>query len=243
VPQPFSNHNGGQLQFGPDGMLYIGMGDGGAGGDPQGHGQNSATLLGAMLRIDVTGGDPYRIPPDNPFAGGGGRPEIWATGMRNPWKFTFDGDDLYIGDVGQDQREELNLVNASTSAGANFGWRVLEGTRCTNLGGGEACDSTTFTPPIVEYDHDTGCSITGGFVYRGRAIPALDGVYFYADYCTGLLRSMRWTNGRVSDLWDWKPVLDPDSKLATLSSFGEDLDGELYLISLDGVIWKLVPAE
>jgi glucose/arabinose dehydrogenase len=227
IDQPWGNHNGGHLLFGRDGLLYIGMGDGGAAGDPRDNAQNPDSLLGKMLRLDVDAESP--------------KPEVIQVGLRNPWRYSFDRKtgDLYIGDVGQDRFEWVLAVPAGKLTGHNFGWNVTEGFRCF---GAAECDRSRFTPPILDYDHRVGCSITGGHVYRGRAIPELDGVYFYADYCTAILRSLRWVDGRAVDLWDWRPVLDPDSKLSTLSSFGEDDDGELYLVSLDGAIYRLVRA-
>jgi len=226
VEQPWANHNGGHLAFGPDGKLWIGLGDGGSGGDPMGNGQDELALLGKMLRLDV----------DRPNV----RPEIVAKGLRNPWRYSFDRKtgDLYIGDVGQNAWEEIDVV-AFPQLGdrPNFGWNIAEGAGCYRR---KTCKLAGMTPPAVEYPHPAGCSVTGGFVYRGRALPALDGVYFYADYCTGMLRSFRWKDGRVADAWDWKRALDPGSRLARLSSFGEDLDGELYLVSLDGVVYKLL---
>jgi glucose/arabinose dehydrogenase len=228
LPQPSANHNGGAPRFGPDGFLYIGLGDGGSSNDPGNLAQDKTSLLGKLLRIDVDGGSPYAIPPGNPFAQGGGRPEIFATGLRNPWKFTFDGDDLYIGDVGQDQREELNLVHRPGAAGVNFGWRVLEGTRCTNLGGGEPCDSTTFTPPIVEYDHGTGCSITGGEVYRGAGLPSwADGRYVFGDFCSGAVYVL----GGGPGAWT---VTELGRTGFYITSFGRDEAGNLYVADFFG---------
>jgi glucose/arabinose dehydrogenase len=224
VRQPYVNHNGGDLVFGPDGLLYIGLGDGGSANDPHGNGQNRQTLLGKMLRLDVDASVP--------------RPEILHMGLRNPWRYAFDRKtgDLYIADVGQDRYEEVNVVPAGAGP-QNFGWNVVEGLHCLRRG---PCDPTGMTPPVLEYTHKSGCSIIGGFVYRGRALPELDGIYFYGDYCTAGLWGFRYRDGQVVDSWDWKPVLDPDSRLATLSSFGEDADGELYLLSLDGPIYKMV---
>lgn len=230
IDQPWGNHNGGGLEFGPDGKLYIGTGDGGAAGDPLGSGQDRRSLLGKMLRIDV----------DTP----GARPVIVQLGLRNPWRFHFDREtgDLYIGDVGQDRWEWVNVAAAGAidgpEAAINWGWNVTEGSRCFR---GRDCDPSRFARPAIEYDHETGCSITGGEVYRGAAIPEIAGHYFYADYCTAIIRSFRWAGGGVRQHWDWKPVLDPRSRLATLSSFGSDAAGELYLISLDGPIYKIVP--
>ncbi len=225
--QPYKNHNGGNLAFGPDGKLWIGLGDGGAGGDPHGHGQNATSLLAKMLRLDV----------DAPHA----KPEIWAKGLRNPWRYSFDRktQDLVIADVGQDKYEEVDLV-ATTSSNLNFGWNVMEASHCFKSA---TCAQTGVVLPVAEYDHDAGCSVTGGYVYRGKALPALDGLYFYADFCTALVRTFR-SNGAgkpVTDPWEWRPALDPKEELGKISSFGEDGDGELYLVSLDGTIWKLVP--
>lgn len=243
IAQPYSNHNGGALHFGPDGYLYIAVGDGGSGNDPQNRAQNLASLLGKLLRIDVnttSGTTRYGIPPDNPFAGappGGARPEIWAYGLRNPWRFSFDRDTghLFIGDVGQGAREEVNFVPAGTAGGINFGWRVMEGTLCTKLGGGPPCNDPGLTPPIVEYDHGKGCSVTGGYLYRGRAVPDLmqatppatgqrfDGIYIYADFCAGTIWRLSATAaGGVSNA-----VLLASGLLIT--TFGEDEAGELYV--------------
>ncbi|MFQ5796788.1 MAG: PQQ-dependent sugar dehydrogenase, partial [Candidatus Bipolaricaulia bacterium] len=224
VSQPFSNHNGGQLQFGPDGYLYIGMGDGGSGGDPQNNGQSLRTLLGKMLRIDVDGGVPYAIPPDNPFVGPpGARDEIWALGLRNPWRFSFDRltGDLFIADVGQGSWEEVNLQPVSSPGGENYGWRLMEGNHCFNPSTG--CNDGTLIPSILEYDHSLGCSITGGYRYRGAQIPELDGTYIYGDYCSGKI----W--GATEDSsggWTVTELLDTNFLIST---FGEDEAGELYL--------------
>jgi glucose/arabinose dehydrogenase len=237
VEQPFSNHNGGLIVFGPDGMLYIGLGDGGSGGDPGGNGQNRNTLLGALLRIDVDGGDPFAVPADNPFVGDpGGRDEIWAYGLRNPWRFSFDREagDLYIADVGQNRWEEVNVVPAD-SGGANFGWNVMEGTHCFPS---DPCDSSDLVPPAVEYGHGEGCSVTGGYVYRGSAIPEIRGHYFYSDFCGGFLRSFRFSGGTASERREWNV-----GDLGAVLSFGEDADGELYMLSGDGRLYKLVAAE
>jgi glucose/arabinose dehydrogenase len=190
VEQPFSNHNGGQVAFGPDGMLYIGMGDGGGeGGDPLRHGQNRATLLGSLLRIDVDAASPYAIPPDNPFvADPSAAPETWAYGLRNPWRFSFDRHtgDLYIGDVGQDSREEISFQPAASPGGENYGWKVMEGTACFSPRNG--CSQAGLVPPVLDYTHADGCSVTGGFVYRGVE-PTLAGRYFFADVCQTWERS------------------------------------------------------
>ncbi|MBC7788694.1 MAG: PQQ-dependent sugar dehydrogenase [Anaerolineae bacterium] len=235
ISQPFSNHNGGLVMFGPDGMLYIGMGDGGSGGDPQGHGQNRQSLLGKILRLNVDLGDPYSIPPDNPYVGGGGRPEIWANGMRNPWRFSFDrvGGFLYVADVGQNQWEEINAV-ASQSGGLNYGWNIAEGNHCY---ASSACDLSGLVRPVLEYGRSQGCSVTGGFVYRGTRMTALSGTYFYSDYCSGWLRSFRLVNGAATEAREW-PVGD----LGNVLSFGEDSAGELYVLSSSGHVYRLVPA-
>ena len=228
IKQPYANHNGGHLAFGPDGLLYIGTGDGGSGGDPKKHAQNPKSRLGKMLRIDTDAAKPTT--------------EIIGLGLRNPWRYSFDRKtgDLYIADVGQKLYEEVNIVPHDKLTGHNFGWNIAEGKHCFKK---KTCDTTKLTAPAFEYSHQVGCSITGGFVYRGKALPELDGLYFYADYCTGVLRSFRWKDSTVSEHWDWKPLLDPDNQLASLSSFGEDHDGELYLLSLDGVIYQFARAK
>ncbi len=236
VEQPFGNHNGGLVAFGPDDMLYIGMGDGGASGDPQGHGQNRGTLLGALLRIDVDGGDPYAIPGDNPFAGRPGmRGEIWAWGLRNPWRFAFDAEDglLYVADVGQNAWEEVNIQPA-TLGGLNYGWNIMEGDHCYNAA---TCDRSGLTLPGFEYGHDEGCSVTGGYVYRGARIPALDGHYFFGDYCEGWIRSLRYVNGEVAEVREW-----PVGEVSALFSFGVDAGGELYVLSGSGRVYRFDPA-
>jgi glucose/arabinose dehydrogenase len=224
IAQPFSNHKGGQLAFGPDGYLYIAMGDGGSGGDPFRNGQNKTALLGKILRIDVKDRTKYAVPPDNPFAGGGGRGEIFAYGMRNPWRFSFDREtgDLWVSDVGQDRYEEIDVV----AKGANYGWNVMEGKHCYNAA---ACDMGGLTLPIFEYGHDAGaCSITGGFVYRGSAFPELRGAYVYADYCNGRVWALRVANGQVT----------AQGQIAStgfqISSFAQDQKGELYVVQYAG---------
>jgi glucose/arabinose dehydrogenase len=232
-----SNHNGGLLAFGTDGKLYIGTGDGGGGGDPDENGQDPATLLGKLLRIDVDAGDPYAIPPDNPYVGlAGAQEEIWAIGLRNPWRWAFDrpAGYLYIADVGQDDWEEVNVVPAATPS-VNYGWDVMEGQHCYEPASG--CSQTGLTLPILEYSHAEGCSITGGFVYRGSAIPSLQGTYFYADYCNGWVRSFRYTDGAASERLDWD-----FGNLGNILSFGEDAAGELYLLSANGSVYQIVPA-
>ena len=229
VEQPYSNHNGGHLLLDPAGKLLIGLGDGGSGGDPRGYSQNPEALLGKMLRLD----------PD----AAGARPVIAARGLRNPWRYAIDrrAGDLFIADVGQNKWEEIHVLPLTELDGANFGWNVMEGAHCY---GRPACNTEGLVPPTVEYDHDVGCSITGGVVYRGTALPALAGHYFYSDYCTALLRSFRFdraTRG-PKDHWDWKKALDAGNRLAQISSFGEDEAGEVYILSLSGTVWKLVPA-
>lgn len=241
VDQPYSNHNGGQLVFGPDRKLYVGLGDGGSGGDPQGNGQNLGTLLGKILRLDVDQGTPYSIPPDNPFVGRqGARGEIWSYGLRNPWRFSFDAETgvMMIGDVGQDAWEEVDVEPAG-AGGRNYGWNRMEGSHCYPPG--SSCDQSGLILPIAEYDHRAGCSLTGGFVYRGTALPELRGTYFYGDYCTGLIRSLRVMNGAAAEPLDWTAALRTKAggPMEGLSSFGVDLRGELYLILLSGEIYRL----
>jgi len=232
-PQPAVNHNGGMLAFGPDRHLYVGLGDGGGTGDTYGNGQDPHSLLGAILRIDVDGEPPYSIPPDNPFADGAdGAPEVWLWGLRNPWRFSFDGEDLWIGDVGQDRFEEVDLVGP-TDGGANLGWPRVEGTHCYQ----NPCeDPTAFTLPLYEYRHDQGrCSITGGYVYRGSGFPELDGSYLFADYCTGEIWALRHEGADVTDVRMY------DLGATALRSFGLDRDGELYVAAGDSV-YRVVPA-
>lgn len=233
VAQPFANHNGGLVLFGPDGMLYVGKGDGGGGGDPQRNGQSKATLLGKLLRINVDGAAPYAIPPNNPFVGeAGSRGEIWALGLRNPWRFAFDrvAGTLYVADVGQNQWEEIHVV-PTARPGVNYGWSVMEGDHCYAAA---TCTSEGLDRPVAEYSHDEGCSITGGFVYRGTRMPGIQGHYFYSDYCTGFLRSLRYEGGRAVDARSWE-VGDMGSVL----SFGEDAAGELYVLSANGRVYRL----
>ncbi|HVD33640.1 MAG TPA: PQQ-dependent sugar dehydrogenase, partial [Gemmatimonadales bacterium] len=237
VPQPGVAHNGGQLLFGPDGFLYIGLGDGDD--NDHGHGQSLADLFASILRIDVASGTPYAVPPDNPFVGvTGARPEVWSYGFRNPWRFSFDRatGDLYIGDVGESRWEEVDNASASAGAGrgVNYGWSVMEGQHCFR---GEQCDQTGLTPPVVEYPHTDGCAVTSGYVYRGAAIPALQGTYFYADYCLGWVRSFRMEGGLAVERTDW-PALRPGGHV---TSFGEDVTGELYLLTEQGGVFKIVP--
>lgn len=235
VDQPFPNHNGGLVTFGPDGMLYIGLGDGGSGGDPQGNGQNRSTLLGSILRIDITV-EPFAVPADNPFVGeASARPELWATGLRNPWRFSFDepGGHLYIADVGQNQYEEVNVVDRSAGA-INYGWSVMEASHCF---GSPSCAMAGLTLPVLEYDHGDGCSVTGGYVYRGSSIPGITGHYFYSDYCSGWIRSFRYTAGEAVEQTDWG--LDAGRVL----SFGRDSSGEIYVLNSAGVVYRIAAAE
>jgi glucose/arabinose dehydrogenase len=234
IPQPFANHNGGQLAFGPDGFLYIGLGDGGSGGDPQNNAQNDNSLLGKILRIDVESGvSPYAIPPTNPFVStAGARGEIWAIGLRNPWRFSFDRltGDLYIADVGQSSFEEVNFQPATSPGGENYGWRIMEGSHCF---GDPACSSAGLILPVAEYDHGQGCSITGGFVYRGQAYPRIQGVYIYADFCSGRF----WGLKNDNTVWRNELLLaEPHS----ISSFGEDEAGNLYATDLGaGIVYEI----
>ncbi len=234
VAQPAGNHNGGHVLFGPDGMLYIAMGDGGGGGDPFSNGQDTGTLHGALLRIDVDQGDPYAIPADNPLVGQpGARAEIWAYGLRNPWRIAFDRATnlLYIADVGQNAWEEVNVASAATG-GLNYGWNIMEGQHCFN---GGACNSSGLVLPVHEYDHGVGCSITGGHVYRGSAMPAVRGHYFYSDFCTGFLRSFVYANGTATDAREWEV-----GSVGRVLSFGEDAAGELYVLSQNGNVYRLI---
>ncbi len=234
VEQPYANHNGGQLAFGSDGYLYIGLGDGGAAGDPLGNGQNTSTLLGSILRIDVFQAmfdHPYTIPPDNPFyADGGGRGEIWAYGLRNPWRFSFDRDtgELWAGDVGQNRWEEIDLIER----GANYGWNVLEGNHCFSTRDG--CERKGTVPPVWEYSLDgEPCSVIGGYVYRGSAIPWLNGAYVYGDFCSGKVFGLRYAHG---DLMEHKQLLDTGLRIM---SFAQDNNGDLYLLSQQSGIYRL----
>lgn len=234
VNQPYANHNGGGLAFGPDGYLYIGLGDGGSGGDPQGYAQSTGTLLGKLLRIDVDTaekeGKPYTIPADNPFRSGEGLPEIWAYGLRNPWRFSFDrlSGDLFIGDVGQNQWEEINYLGVDGPGGVNFGWNFREG---SHLFTGTA--PSGLVNPIFEYDHSLGCSVTGGVVYRGQEFPDWQGIYLLGDYCSGNIWGLFQEPERV-----WKSQL-LYTGLGNITSFGEDDSGEIYLVIHGGKLLKL----
>ena len=237
IGQPFSNHNGGQLAFGADGMLYIALGDGGSGGDPLGNGQDTSTLLGSILRIDIDNPDAglsYGIPSDNPFFGSGtAREEIWAYGLRNPWRFAFDDTDglLYVADVGQSSFEEVSVVDAAVG-GLNLGWNVMEGMSCFDDAN---CDQSGLVLPVLQYDNNAGnCSITGGYVYRGSDLSGLQGHYFYSDYCGGFLRSFRFNGGAAADEQDW------GLNLGAVTSFGQDSAGELYVIVAAGAVLKIV---
>jgi len=228
IQQPAGNHNGGMIEFGPAGNLWIGMGDGGAANDRFGNGQRTDTLLGSMLRIKVGPGiDTYEIPQDNPFRDGGGAPEVWAVGLRNPWRFTIDGDTVWIADVGQDESEEVNVADASI-ASINYGWPIMEGDRCFANG----CDMSGLHLPTVVYNTSDGCAVTGGVVYRGTAIPEINGHYLYSDFCAGFIRSV----GESGGSFDWT---NNTGSLRAVSSFGTGRDGEVYLTSLDGTILRI----
>ena len=231
VAQPFRNHNGGLNLFGPDGMLYIGLGDGGSARDPLNHGQRLDTLLGKILRIDVDGGTPYRVPSDNPFVTRtGARGEIWAYGLRNPWRFSFDRRTrrLFVADVGQNLLEEVDVVER----GKNYGWRIMEGTSCHIPASG--CRRQGLKLPIAEYDRAGGCSITGGYVYRGTRIQGLAGRYLFGDYCSGRIWALTETG---TNRWTMTPVLSSDLRI---SSFGEDASGELYVVDHSGSVYLIV---
>lgn len=235
--QPFSNHNGGLITFGPDGMLYIGLGDGGGGGDPLDNAQDTSTVLGSLLRIDVDAGDPYAVPGDNPFVGSPGADEIWAYGLRNPWRFAFDSTAglLYIADVGQDVWEEIS-VQPANAAGLNYGWDVMEGRHCFEPP--TDCDQNGLVLPALEYGRGGGaCAVTGGYVYRGDAIAEIRGHYFYSDFCAGFLRSFRFEGGAVADEREWDV-----GELGNVQSFGVDDAGELYILSGNGNVYRLVAA-
>ena len=245
VSQPYSNHNGGHIVFGPDGYLYVGLGDGGSANDPDGNGQDRTTLLGTILRIDVSTLDSlgrYSVPPDNPFVGEGGgvRPEIWAYGLRNPWRFNFDPatGELWAADVGQNAWEEVDLIRP----GLNYGWDIMEGAHCTPSRGltgllrrgPEECDRAGLELPIIEYGRDGGCSITGGYVYRGSRLPSLSGAYVYGDFCSGRIWALRASSGA---LVEHKLLVDT---AISLSAFGENPEGELFMLSFDRTIYRFV---
>ncbi|MBZ0156515.1 MAG: PQQ-dependent sugar dehydrogenase [Alphaproteobacteria bacterium] len=234
IGQPYANHNGGLVAFGPDGYLYTGMGDGGSAGDPHNNGQNPGSLLGKMLRIDVESATlPYGIPSNNPHINTKGyRPEIWAMGMRNPWRFSFDKKtgDLYIADVGQELYEEVNFQPAGSNGGENYGWNIMEGMHCFRE---KKCDTAGRVTPVAEYDHTEGCSITGGMVYRGMEFPGMQGVYLFADYCSGRLWGLRFAGGK------WQKAALADTGYA-VSTFGEDEAGNIYLADhREGNIYRI----
>ena len=234
IPDFAANHNGGMVAFGPDGFLYLSTGDGGQGGDPKANGQNKNALLAKILRIDVNGPAPYAIPPTNPFARGGGKAEVWDYGFRNPWRFSFDRKtgDLWVADVGQDKYEEVNFEPAGGNGGLNYGWNTMEGTHCFKPS--EGCSQAGLVLPVSDYSHDDGCSVTGGYVYRGAKEPKLEGAYFFTDYCGGVI----WALTRDST-GNWQRTEVLSSKLR-ISSFGEDQSGELYVVSqADGTIYRM----
>lgn len=237
--QPFSSHCGGQLRFGPDGLLYIGLGDGGSAGDPLGNAQSLGSLLGKILRIDVEG-TPYVIPINNPFvANSRARREIWALGLRNPWRFAFDAltGDLFIADVGQRNVEEIDVGAAMRHGGENYGWAVTEGGAC--FPPGASCSTAGLDLPVIQYTHAEGCAVTGGVVYRGCRMPGYAGTYFYGDFCSGFVRSFRFEAGRAVDERDWTPMLGARE---SLTSFGTDAFGEVYMLELGGSVYRIVPA-
>ena len=226
----YANHNGGHVLFGPDGRLYVGMGDGGSGGDPNGNAQNPDALLGKLLRLDVDAAEPYAVPEDNPFARGGGRGEIWATGLRNPWRFAFDSGLVYIADVGQNAWEEVDVAHAGVS-GLNYGWRTMEGAHCYRM---PFCSEDGLVQPALEYSHDDGCSVIGGVVYRGQLAPVLIGRYLYSDYCAGFLRSFHYVNGVATEQRMWR-VAD----IGPVLSFGQDASGEVYVMAASGTVYRI----
>ena len=237
IPHPtFANHNGGMLAFGPDGCLYAAVGDGGSSGDPNNNAQNLASRLGKLLRLDPTTGAACTSGILNPFVLSGGDQLIWSYGLRNPWRFSFDGEDLYIADVGQAAREEISVsAGLNAGRGLNYGWRLMEGSVCFNPT--TNCNSGTLTLPTVEYPHDKGaCSITGGYVYRGQAAPATQGTYFYADFCAGFVRSFRFNNGLALEQKEWPLLAAP-----SITSFGQDGLGELYILTQSGTVSRIVP--
>jgi glucose/arabinose dehydrogenase len=234
LEQPYTNHNGGSIELSPkDGYLYIGFGDGGGGGDPLDAGQDKDTWLGKILRIDVDSGNPYSVPSGNMP---GGKPEIWDMGLRNPWRFSFDlcTGDLYIGDVGQDELEEIDVAKAG-EGGKNWGWNTMEGTQC--FPPGSNCDKTGLALPVAEYDHLTGKSVTGGYVYRGKNIPGLRGMYFYADFVSPRVWMLRWEGGAATPTELTNDINPPEA----ISSFGQDNFGEVYVVSIYGSIYRIDP--
>ena len=236
ILQPGGDHNGGMLAFGRDGYLYASIGDGGCCGDPNGHGQDRTELLGSMLRLDVSGNSGYSIPASNPWATDATiRHELWNYGLRNPWRFSFDRltGDLYLADVGDNTREEVDVVSHTSHGGENFGWRIMEGSQCFN---GDPCSSAGLTLPVLDYDHSEGCAVMGGYVYRGQAIPALRGTYFYAEFCAGWIRSFRWNGGQVTDRQEYSLLSGGEQP----NSFGEDAAGELYITTEGGNVYRIV---
>jgi glucose/arabinose dehydrogenase len=236
VEQPTAIHNAGMIAFGPDGYLYVALGDGGGANDPENNAQNLGTLLGSILRIDVDNGDPYAIPPDNPFVGkGDARPEIWAYGLRNPWRFSFDRmtGDLWIADVGERAREEINFQPADSAGGENYGWKVREGSVCRP--GQNDCNLPGAVDPVYDYDKLLTASVTGGYVYRGPAAPSLQGAYFFADWANGELRSLRFDGEEVFDVETYSPGV------GSISTFGEDAAGNLYVADFgEGAVYRIV---
>jgi glucose/arabinose dehydrogenase len=236
LDQPFSNHNGGHIAFDAAGHLFIGLGDGGSSNDPQDNGQNVNTLLGALLRIDIDGppapGRNYAIPPDNPFAAGGGAPEIYAWGLRNPWRWSFDRSTgrLWLGDVGQGAWEEIDIIER----GRNYGWRICEGAHLR--GSATPCANAAFVDPVAEYDHGQGCSVTGGYVYRGAGIPALFGDYLYGDFCSGTIWTLREIPGSAP------LVVAAISSGLSITSFGQSMDGEIYVVHIGGTLHRVIAA-
>lgn len=237
IPHPtFANHNGGMVTFGPDGCLYAGVGDGGSSGDPNNNAQNLASRLGKILRIDPNTGTACTNGGVNPFILTGGDQLVWSYGLRNPWRFSFDGNDLYIGDVGQNAREEINVSpGPNAGRGLNYGWRLMEGSACFNPS--TSCNNGGLTLPILDYPHDNGaCSVIGGFVYRGPAAPLIQGTYFYADFCAGFVRSFRFNSGSAFERTEWPLLAAP-----SITSFGQDGVSELYILTRDGAVFRIVP--
>tara|TARA_Y100001978_G_scaffold203366_1_gene228654 strand:- start:1259 stop:2431 length:1173 start_codon:yes stop_codon:yes gene_type:complete len=257
ILQPYSNHNGGHLDFGPDGYLYISVGDGGSSGDPENRAQNLDNYFGKILRIDVDQGDPYSIPTNNPFVGKKNvKEEIWSYGLRNVWRFSFDklNGDKYLGDVGQNNFEEIDFESSSSKGGLNFGWKVMEGFHCFEF---SECDSKNMTLPIYEYPNNAnyiktlagfkqknrdGCSVTGGYVYRGNSIPELYGKYIFGDYCTGKVWSFNHDGLKINNFVNHTNTImnSIDKKSFYLSSFGSSQDGELFLIDYSGILYQLI---
>jgi len=240
VAHPSATHYSGNLAFGPDGFLYVGAGDAGAPGNISETGQDTSDLLGSILRLDVSGPTGYALPADNPFVStAGARGELWSYGLRNPWRFSFDRatGDLYVGDVGEDRREEVDVAAQVNGAGRglNFGWQVAEGLTCRQ---GTDCDRTGFTDPVLDYTHDDGCAVTGGYVYRGTELPSLVGTYFYGDFCGGWVRSFRYVDGQATNLLE-RLTLAPGGKI---TSFGQDGFGELYVLTAEGSVSRIVAA-